>query len=314
VIAGAEIKSAWERAEPFEGPAEYQIRLVVGAWYVGHSKVGRPAVLRKLSSPPSTRGIVVGQVRLRFLRDVEVRVGDANDRGDVAALECLDNSVLESFVVLSMDLARVVGDGPADVEAMTSWFGSWRDLLARTAILRLTEQVGLWGELELLSRFPDPDRALAAWLGPDRQSVDFVRAGKALEVKTSTRRRVHTLRWSQAVFGRSDRDTYLVSLHVQPDPAGTSLPEQFARTAARMHDKYELRAKVLLAGYRENHEGAYQSRWRLVEDPAFFPLVEVPRLSEIPPGVLDARWRVDLSHARPLSHGGTQALLRQFVE
>ena len=96
------------------------------------------------------------------------------------------------------------------------------------------------------------------------------------------------------MFGVLDYDAFLVSLWVQPNDAGTSLPEQVNAIAARLTDETEFRKKVLGLGYRDEHARLYETKLELMEEPAAFPMDAIPRIDEVPDGVTNVHWDIDL--------------------
>jgi hypothetical protein len=82
----------------------------------------------------------------------------------------------------------------------------------------------------------------------------------------------------------------------------------------RAPDPYLLREKLLSAKYRHEHADRYESRFCLVEPPTLFAMSDVPRIIDVPAGVMDLRWRVDLSAKRPLSDARAQTVLNAFSE
>ena len=66
--------------------------------------------------------------------------------------------------------------------------------------------------------------------------------------------------------------------------------------AARTREQIEATAeKVRGLGYREEIADHYDLRLSLAEDPAVFPASVIPRLENIPEGVLNPRWDIDLT-------------------
>jgi hypothetical protein len=310
LVDGAQLRAVWRDVVPKDG-ARYTLASVQDPWFLGCSSDGWPALLRKLTNRPAESTRTVGAIRLRLISNADLQVSDRIENAHLAVLECVDPQLLETFVVLAMDVMRTVGNEPATSRQILERLGQWRELLTNASPLSDTEQLGLWGELELLARFPNLQAAIDGWHGPNREALDFSRNAIGIEVKTSTQRRRHLLRWQQAVFAASQVDVYLVSLHVIPDPTGTSLTQQVTKVLSRAHDPYALREKLIAAKYHD--AGSYDGRWTLTEEPACFPMSVVPRFSEVPIGVLDVKWRVDLGGKKPLSRTAFDKLLQMFA-
>jgi hypothetical protein len=271
-------------------------------------------LLRRLSNKPPESVRTMGAIQLRFIVGAELEIAATKEAGNFAVLECHDTSLIETFVVLCLDMIRSLGDGSLVGRAVQDRLAEWRELLTGEVSMSADEQLGLWGELQVLSRFPNLQAAVDGWHGPNREAIDFSRNSIGIEVKTSKQRRIHVLRWTQAVFGGTAHATYLASLHAISDPTGASIPDLVRDLLERVPDPYLLREKLLSAKYRHEHADRYESRFTLVEEPSFFAMSDVPRIIDVPAGVLDLRWRVDLAAKRSLSDAGAKTLLNAFSE
>ena len=220
--------------------------------------------------------------------------------------------MVDTFAALVADLLEDIGTAASSPARILEAFARWHDLLATRERLSGKVEQGLWGELTLLEYSPSIDRAEAAWNGPTAGVVDFLRGKIGLEVKTSRRRLRHTIIFDQALFGQLNYEVYLVSLWVQPNEAGPTLPELVERVAGRVCDVARFRKKVLGLGYREEHANEYETRLMLVEDPVAFPMRVVPRIDHVPVGVTNVRWDVDLGSTTETDQADLEPLLAKI--
>ena len=214
---------------------QYYVRAKYGDNLIALSKEGHPTLIVQLRDFKPHAGRVLGKVRLRFLQGVRLKFGGETSHADIAAFECLSLAVVDTFSALVSDLLQKFGLESSTYRLVVSAFARWHDLLASSERLSPGVEQGLWGELAVLGLAPMIDEAEQAWNGPKRGVVDFLRGKVGLEVKTGRQRRRHTISFEQALFGVIDYDAFLVSLWVQPNDAGTSLPEQ-VNAIAKNHD------------------------------------------------------------------------------
>ena len=201
----------------------------------------------------------------------------------------------DTFAVLVADLLEEIGLEASSPPEVLKAFARWHDLLASRERLSRDAAQGLWGELAVLDLTPDIGGAEAAWNGPTSGVIDFLRGTVGLEVKTARRRRRHTVSYDQALFGELDYEAFLLSLWVQDNEAGTTLPELVESIAAQVYDEARFRKKIRGLGFREEDAEQYETRLMLVEDPVAFPMRVVPCIENVPDGASNVRWDIDLS-------------------
>lgn len=291
---------------------DYDVRQSVGEHLIAVSRDAHPTLIVRVANFRAHAGLVVGKVRLKFLGSARLEIDGKTEHADVAAFECLDQKVVDTFAALVSDLLDEIGVEASSPAEILKAFGQWHDLLATRERMSSDVEQGLWGELALLELAPDIDDAEAAWNGPKKGVVDFLRGNVGLEVKTGRRRRRHTISFDQALFGVLDHDVYLVSLWVQPNEDGATLPELIERIAAQVTDEARFRKKVIGLGYRAEHADQYGTRLCLVEAPVAFPMHVVPRIENVPTGVLNVRWDIDLSSRTHTDESDLEPLLAKI--
>ena len=288
------LRAAW--TEAFSRDDEcYDIRRIIGNHLVAISKDGYPALIFLVDRFRPQPGRVVGKVRLRFLDDVRLELDGVTSHADVAVFECLEPSMADTFAVLVSDLLEDVGTAAPDSARIFEAFARWHDLLASRENLSAAVEQGLWGELKVLQNALDVGGAEAAWNGPTKGVIDFLRGNVGLEVKTGRHRRRHTISFDQALFGEQGYEAYLLSLYVQPNEEGETISELIEDIDNHLVDDVRFRKKLRGLGYREENSDQYQVRLKLVEAPTAFPMRVVPRIDYVPDGASNVRWDIDLS-------------------
>lgn len=234
---------------------------------------------------------------------------------NAAVVECANEDLGETFRVLAMDVARRVRANalrptPQDV---SQTLAHWEELLRAKRALSRDEEIGLWGELWLLSQLPDPDLAVAAWRGPDAEWVDFVGGGVGIECKASRRRLEHFVSQEQLTRPLGDLEVYLLSMWIDFDAAaGETLVDMVAAMDHRLSDRREYEEKLLGTGYSRADAHRYKLRLRLLEPPLLFPAEAVPRVREIDPGVNHIRFMASLEEKKALSASAGLAVMMRL--
>lgn len=207
---------------------------------------------------------------------------------------------------------RVQIDGLDANVAVNECTERWQDLLRLVGRLGPEREVGLLGELWLLSRLIDglgPRDALAAWTGPTRAPHDFRFGIHEIEVKsTRGEHRIHVISSDTQLIASTGFQLSLLSLQfTAAGPGqGSSLGQEVA----------EVRAKLADVGLRRQFDGtlsaaygldpldlsAYSARLKLRSDAYLVPVDDsFPRLvlrDVVDAGKLarisDVQYRVDV--------------------
>jgi hypothetical protein len=232
-----------------------------------------------------------------------------------AILECTDEKLADTFLVLVTDLARRLSADSVEItwQTVLMWVEDWQMLLAPRAALSIEEQLGLWGELWIMSRAVDADQIFAAWRGPDGDPVDFFHDGTGLEVKVSRRARVHHMSQSQVDAPRGEHVSYLLSIWVGAESMrGTSLAELVERLLARLSDPAAFLRQLARVGYSPQDRDEYSTRYVSLDNPLWFRVEDLPRVRAIDDGISQLRYVVTLDIDTSLDPAHSVDLWRHF--
>jgi hypothetical protein len=175
-------------------------------------------------------------------------------------------------------------------------------------------QLGLWGELWVISKSADADLLVAAWRGPESEAVDFFMGGIGLEVKASKRRLVHHVSQTQLERPVGDHQSTLMSVWVGIDPErGQSLTDLVDVNIQRLSDSAAFLRKLATVGYVPVDREQYQTKFLLLEAPTFFHFADIPRVTAADPGVSQLRYVVTLDQERAKSAADSTVLWRHFT-
>jgi hypothetical protein len=190
-------------------------------------------------------------VTLDFQRLVRFDLPSKAWQAPAAVLECLEEHLLQTFCVLSTDLAERLafpGRNPTAKEVLDS-LGQWEALLRGQQHLSEAGEVGLWGELRFLESLPDVDYGIRAWRGPEGFITDFFGGGVGVECKASRTRLRHHISHDQVGRGR-DFPVFVVSMWVGTD-GGVPIRVEKRNGAFFRKDEHPTPA-VLADGLRRN--------------------------------------------------------------
>ncbi len=285
---------------------DFSIAASIGHAFLAKARNGRPALLVPLAGGPA--GIAIGRhgggFSLSPPQSVAFRYSQRRWEQAAATLQCTDERVATAFLVLASDVARRLDESGGDVEwgTLLHWVDEWQALFGRRTVLTADAQLGLWGELWLMSQALPPDRLAEAWRGPTGDSVDFFIDGIGVEVKTSCRPHVHHVSVQQVQAPVGLHESYLVSIWVKPDPAaGISLQDLVDGLLARVTDSAALLRRLGDVGYSPLDRDQYCERFVELDTPLWFVADAVPTVRSIDPGVSSVRYvvRLDSDSALP---------------
>ena len=182
-------------------------------------------------------------------------------------------------------------------------------------VLTPEQQLGLWGELWVISNAVNPDRLIEAWRGPEGEVVDFFFDGVALDVKVSRRAHVHHVSQRQIDLPVGLHKAYLLSIWVGVEPVrGISLAELVDATLGRVSDAPALLRQVALLGYTPLDRDQYATRFIPLDTPRWFRAEDVPRVRTIDAGISQVRYVVALDIERCLADDLASGLWLHFCQ
>jgi hypothetical protein len=279
---------------------DFELACRIGSGYAGRSARGTPILLlpMRISGPSAARR--TGAMRLTPSEGVRFSFAGDEWTETAAAIECIDLALAQPFWALVCDLTSRLPDEKPAWDTVVDLFDEWQRLLARRGKLGAERELGLWGELRFMLDSPDPNKLLECWRGPSAANLDF-QGAVAAEVKTSMHEHEHDISHDQVSALRATGG-YLVSMWIEPDPNGDSLPDVLERLSAVVARPDRLLREALRIGYSTADSASYTARYSLREAPAWYAAREVPTVRELDLGVLDVRFRVRLPIDRRLSN------------
>ncbi|MER6827452.1 PD-(D/E)XK motif protein [Streptosporangium sp. NPDC000563] len=228
----------------------------------------------------------------------------------------------DSYPVLCAVADRVQLQGLSLGAALSDTLRILGRLLTRTDTLPVEMELGLFGELMLLlglSRKLDPEEALQAWRGPEREEHDFGLRGHDIEVKTTgAERRTHWVGSLTQLLPTGDRPLWLISHQLTRADAtdGRTLPDLINLVRLSVGDLLpKLDRHLHNAGWRDQFTDTCRNRWRRREPSvifavdADFPSLTPMKLNGVPLArIPDVRYRVDLTE-QPIGTAGPDFLI-----
>jgi hypothetical protein len=311
-----ELTDLWVHvSEPTPADVDYSLLAGANGIYVARAKTGTPALVIQLPEVPSgALGRRAGGCELLPYASLQFVSAKRAWTAAAAAFLCTDQDLLDVFVVLAADLERRLGSCPREWRSIVSLVEEWQSLMAPRGRTSMEAEVGLWGEIWLLTASAAPDRLLSAWRGPDREPVDFFLDGKAVEVKTSRLRRQHWVSFAQVMNPVGDAEAWLLSLWIGLDPIrGETVPAMATRLLARVGDPAQALRRLAAAGYVAGDRAMYDMRIALLSEPEWYPMGSVPRVRSADPGVSRLRYTVSLDETHREHAAAAASLWRHFL-
>jgi Putative PD-(D/E)XK family member, (DUF4420) len=300
-----------------DGADDYRIATSIGPAFLARARSGEPTLLIPLAIAPRTVGRRGGGFSLTPAERVAFEFAGRRWEQAAATLACTDPELVEAFLVLVVDITTRLGSitgGPTWPD-LIAWVEEWQFLLGRRAALTEERQLGLWGELWIISHALNPDSLVAGWRGPEQEAVDFFFDGIGLEVKVSRRAHQHYVSQRQIDLPLGTYEAYLLSVWVGVEPVrGLSLCELVDALLSRVSDAPALLKRIVLVGYSPLDRDQYTTRFIPLEAPRWFRAEDVPRVRVVDPGISQLRYLVSLEIDKAAAPESTGALWRHFCE
>jgi hypothetical protein len=223
--------------------------------------------------------------------------------------------LLETFLVLVIALSERLSlhAGETSWPMVLGYVEEWQTLLARRQVMTPEQQLGLWGELWLMSKATDPDRLAAAWRGPEGDATDFFLDGIGVELKTSRRPHLHHVSQTQAGDPLGEREAVFLSIWAEVDPvSGSSLPELVNALLSLVSDRGQFLKQLASVGYVPMDHVHYTTRYLPLDTPLWFSAQDVPRIRSSDSGVSQIRYLATLDVDKALNSKRASRLWQHF--
>ena len=225
---------------------------------------------------------------LAAYRHLDTRVG-TDVSGDWVEFAVSGRGVLqEAYPVLTAVADRVQLHGDGMGAAITGVLDSYRRLLSSLGRLSEQQELGLYGELFVLSHLigsVGEGKAVASWRGPMQEEHDFGLDSFDIEVKTTlSEERSHRISSLTQLEPSPERDLWLVSLQITTyGVGGTTLPESIQTTMdsiANLTVRSLFGERLAGAGWDPAHGHLYTRRFTLRSEVLAFKITsEFPAIT-----------------------------------
>jgi Putative PD-(D/E)XK family member, (DUF4420) len=188
------------------------------------------------------------------------------------------------------EVADLVQNGVPFDHAVEQVVGSFQELLRNLGRLSDDQEIGLFGELLVLSQLIDAvgsTSAVASWRGSDAEEHDFGLSDLDVEVKTTTaERRRHWIGSATQLVASPGRSLCLLSLQVTgAGDGGLSLSELVERTRGALGaDRSTFDSKLNTFGWSDDQAERYRKRFRFRSNPNAYNVT--PEFPGLTPGRL----------------------------
>lgn len=243
---------------------------------------------------------------------VEIGIDDGTRYLEISTTD--ERLVVDGHAMLMAIADRIQLDGVDPRIALEQTLATWQSILATRTRMSLQAEVGLMGELLVMSASLQTGVAgVDAWRGGLGEEHDFGFSGADVEVKTTiAERRHHWIHGLGQLVPTGESPLWLLSLQLTRagEGEGERLPDLMdrLRSASTGEDKDRFDLAVAAAGWSEDQRDLFPDRWRLRTAPAAFHVADdFPRLtptllgaSSIDPApLLQVTYEVDLTGRAP---------------
>lgn len=215
------------------------------------------------------------------------------------------------FLLICEDLvAELEGVSEAGQRALRieTCLSRWKYFFERSGLegLSIEMQQGLFAELKWLHRLLEagvhPFKALAAWKGSERGYHDFDLEGHVVEVKSTKTKAPQkvTINNERQLDSRGLKSLHLYVVSVREvESDGMTLPEKVESVQADLVQMpaalADFRRRLISAGYLDRNREQYNRRFFILSEDLYRVGDGFPRITVLPAGVGDLRYRIILS-------------------
>ena len=197
----------------------------------------------------------------------------------------------------------------------------WTNFFKKFGIDGLSKeaQMGLFGEMRLLEllieKNKDYQKLVKSWKGCEGSFYDFELEGKIIEVKTTQQKEPRKI-WinnEKQLDERGFVSLYIYVFSVQTVESGAqTLPDIINKIKVKIGEGKEalsiFESKLGSAGYLDIHVPIYETGYIIKKEEAYKPAEGFPRILELPNGVGDIKYSLNLSACSDYSVPTNQAI------
>jgi hypothetical protein len=298
-----ELGTLWAGDAAGDPTADFQVLSGNDGIFIARSRVGEPALLIEIAALPNhALGRQTAGFELKPYASLSFRHARRSWKAPAAALLCTDLDGIDAFCVLASDVEDRMRELPKEWKSVLAIVEEWQSLLARKLGQGAEWELGLWGELWLLSQSYRVDDLVAGWRGPDRDSTDFFIGGRAVEVKASRQCGCHWISATQVDHPVGDAEAYLLSMWVGPDPiGGCTIAELVTLILRGASDPATAMRRIAESGYSPADRTSYQCKYVLLGEPHWYRIEDVPRIRRADVGISKIRYLATLDEEQRIA-------------
>lgn len=273
-----------------------------GVGWIGRNNHSGVAILLGVSSERHGHPAVsLPLIRVRHGVRVSIDDGRSRKEATVSILECLarDNPSIELFVRTVSGL--FVGGDPPDGESLGELIERLLDLFRDYSYAGDAQILGLWAELLFIARCPNPPQVARQWRSHAASRYDFGSETERLDIKATTSVQRHHELSSSQVTPPSGVTAAFVSIMTERVSQGTSVGALWDRVLSLAPDSQARIDVECIRTLGRDWQTARETSFDMAKALStlrIYPVTDVPCLSDLPPGVIGARFTSDFNMGR----------------
>jgi hypothetical protein len=253
--------------------------------------------LTNFNYPPSHRGKSL-DIQYNIICEFPVNGGNMKDEFTLLTLKSDSKLMYNLFIALCVDLVELIGDDPPH-DKVVSVVEGLRKLFTSVYQKGSHTEIGLWGELFVISQASDMEKAIDSWHLNPMDTFDFNDGKHKMEVKTTIQnQRVHTISLNQ-ILKSIESGSLICSIMTCQIDLGKDLIDlkNIIDTKVNMEYRNKLSEKILKAvgdGW-ESYDHRYDYT-TAVNSMKYFEAAEIPKIdpSRIDPNISNVKFSVNL--------------------
>lgn len=289
------------RPRPEHDPLDFVVRPLPGdervGWVGRNNHAGVAFLLVASSQRHGHPAVSLPLIRVRHGVRVSIDDGESRRQAIVSLLECLaqDAPTVELFV-RAVGGALADNHDPATPESLGVIVEQLLDLFRDYSYASDAEILGLWAELLLIAHCPHPAQLARQWRWHPASRYDFGSETERLDVKATTAvQRHHELASGQTIPPTGVTAAF-VSIMTERVSQGTSIGALWDRVLGLAPDSQARIDTQCIQTLGRDWQMARETSFdvaKALSTLEVYPVSGVPRLGDLPPGVIRARFTSD---------------------
>ena len=256
-------------------------------------------ITNNFNYPPSYRGKSL-DIDFNITCEFPIKKSVIKDDYTLLTLKTESKLMTKMFIALCIDLIEFIGENPDHIKVV-SIVESLRGLFSSVYKKGTHDEIGLWGELFVISQDQDIEKAIDSWHLNPSDTFDFNDGHLKMEVKTTTQeKRVHAISLNQ-ILKSIESESLICSIMTSEIELGKDLNDLKRSIDLRINMTYRNKLVEKIFKSVGDNWGSFNSRYdyaTAVNSLKYFDAVNIPKIDplNIEPEITNVKFSVNLEN------------------